>query len=70
MEGDIRDPNGPLRELTERAHVVFHLAAQVAVTTSVKDPREDFDINALGTFNVHEAARLLGVAADRALRLD
>lgn len=38
--------------------VIFHTAAQVAVTTSVKDPRLDFDINALGTFNVLEAARL------------
>ncbi|MBI1387536.1 MAG: SDR family NAD(P)-dependent oxidoreductase [bacterium] len=36
---------------------VIHLAAQVAVTTSVTDPRNDFDINALGTFNVLEAAR-------------
>jgi CDP-paratose 2-epimerase len=38
--------------------VVLHLAAQVAVTTSVKDPRSDFEINALGTFNVCEAVRL------------
>lgn len=38
--------------------VVLHLAAQVAVTTSVTDPREDFEINALGTFNVLEAIRL------------
>ena len=36
---------------------IFHLAAQVAVTTSVLDPRSDFNINALGTFNVMEAAR-------------
>jgi len=36
---------------------VIHLAAQVAVTTSVQDPRTDFDINALGTFNVVEAVR-------------
>ena len=36
---------------------VLHLAAQVAVTTSVIDPREDFEINALGTFNVLEAMR-------------
>ncbi|HEX7541244.1 MAG TPA: GDP-mannose 4,6-dehydratase, partial [Anaerolineales bacterium] len=35
-----------------------HLAAQVAVTTSVVKPREDFEINAQGTFNVLEAARL------------
>jgi len=37
--------------------VVLHLAAQVAVTTSVTDPREDFEINAFGTFNVCEAVR-------------
>ncbi|EIJ43134.1 dTDP-D-glucose 4,6-dehydratase [Beggiatoa alba B18LD] len=37
--------------------VVLHLAAQVAVTTSVVNPREDFEINALGTFNVLEAIR-------------
>jgi CDP-paratose 2-epimerase len=39
------------------ARAVVHLAAQVAVTTSVTDPRTDFDINALGTFNVLEAVR-------------
>ena len=36
---------------------IVHLAGQVAVTTSVLDPRTDFEINALGTFNVLEAAR-------------
>lgn len=36
---------------------LLHLAAQVAVTSSVIDPREDFEINALGTFNVLEAVR-------------
>jgi len=39
--------------------VVFHLAAQVAVTTSVANPRTDFEVNALGTINVLEAARQL-----------
>lgn len=39
------------------ARVLLHLAAQVAVTTSVTDPRTDFEINALGTFNVLEAVR-------------
>jgi len=38
--------------------VVLHLAAQVAVTTSVQNPREDFEVNALGTFNICEAIRL------------
>jgi CDP-paratose 2-epimerase len=36
---------------------VLHLAGQVAVTTSVTDPRSDFEANALGTFNVLEAVR-------------
>ncbi len=39
------------------ADVILHTAAQTAVTTSVKNPREDFETNALGTFNVLEAAR-------------
>jgi CDP-paratose 2-epimerase len=38
--------------------LVIHLAAQVAVTTSVRNPREDFEVNALGTLNVLEAVRL------------
>ena len=39
------------------ALALIHLAGQVAVTTSVTDPRQDFEINALGTFNVLEAVR-------------
>lgn len=46
-----------------RPDVVLHLAGQVAVTQSVVDPREDFEINALGTFNVLEAVRLDAPAA-------
>jgi CDP-paratose 2-epimerase len=45
------------------ADLVIHLAGQVAVTNSVSDPRSDFDANALGTFNVLEAARLADVRA-------
>ena len=41
------------------SELVLHLAAQVAVTTSVTNPREDFNANALGTFNVLEAMRKL-----------
>jgi CDP-paratose 2-epimerase len=62
---DIRDAD-PLTRLfdTHRdADRVLHLAAQVAVTTSVIDPREDFQINALGTFNVLEAMRKTGMKA-------
>ena len=37
--------------------VVFHLAGQVAMTTSLANPRMDFDVNAMGTLNVLEAVR-------------
>ena len=56
---DIREPKELNRVLkTYKPDVLLHLAAQVAVTTSVTNPREDFDINALGTFNLLEAVRL------------
>lgn len=55
--GDIRTDKNKLADLVNKSDVVYHLAAQVAVTTSVKDPEEDFEINALGTFNVLEAIR-------------
>lgn len=56
VEADIRD-YAALCEAIVGADVVLHLASQVAVTLSVQDPREDFEINALGTFNVLEAVR-------------
>jgi len=43
--------------------MVLHLAAQVAVTTSYTNPREDFEINAIGSFNVMEAVRLKAPSA-------
>jgi CDP-paratose 2-epimerase len=58
-KGDIRDARSTTDALAD-ADAVIHLAGQVAVTTSVVNPREDFDINALGTFNVLEAARASG----------
>jgi CDP-paratose 2-epimerase len=57
VRGDVCRPDARLATEVERAAVVFHLAAQVAVTTSVVDPRADFEVNALGTFNVLEAVR-------------
>jgi CDP-paratose 2-epimerase len=56
---DIRNPEqlGDVFIQEKKFDAVLHLAAQVAVTTSVKDPREDFDINALGTFNMLECVR-------------
>ena len=62
---DVRDAErlaGIFREHRD-ADQVLHLAAQVAVTTSVTAPREDFEVNALGTFNVLESMRLAGTKA-------
>jgi CDP-paratose 2-epimerase len=56
-QGDIRDYDA-LCKAIGGSDVVIHLAGQVAVTLSVQNPREDFEINALGTFNVLEAVRL------------
>jgi CDP-paratose 2-epimerase len=58
IKGDIRD--SAKLESTFRKYqpdLVLHLAAQVTMVSSVKKPREDFEINALGTFNVLEALR-------------
>jgi CDP-paratose 2-epimerase len=55
---DIRDAEEVAAAVrTFRPDVVLHLAAQVAVTTSVIDPGVDFAVNALGTFNVLEGVR-------------
>src|SRR3990172_12647614 len=59
MVGDVRE-QGALDSLAPKADVVAHLAAQVTVTSSVTDPRTDFEINALGTFNVLESIRKAG----------
>jgi len=56
IQADIRDFEA-LSNALSGAEVVIHLASQVAVTSSVENPRQDFEINALGTFNVLEAVR-------------
>jgi CDP-paratose 2-epimerase len=56
---DVRDADR-IAESAKKSDVIVHLAGQVAVTTSVINPRDDFESNALGTFNVMEAARLSG----------
>jgi len=53
---DVRDPQAVHRAVG-RADRIFHLAAQVAVTTSLADPLRDSEINIRGTLNVLEAAR-------------
>ena len=55
---DVRDKVAVDRVIADGSFdAVIHLAAQVAVTTSVVDPRADFMINALGTFNLLDAVR-------------
>jgi CDP-paratose 2-epimerase len=56
IKGDVRNFKSLIKACKD-VDAIFHTAAQVAVTTSLKNPREDFEINALGTFNVLEAAR-------------
>jgi CDP-paratose 2-epimerase len=53
---DVRDAL-LLRRAVRRSCRIFHLAAQVAVTTSLADPIEDFEVNARGTLNLLEAIR-------------
>jgi CDP-paratose 2-epimerase len=59
LEGDVRDADF-VADAISACDAVVHLAGQVAVTTSVLDPRYDFEVNALGTINVLEACRLSG----------
>lgn len=58
VHGDIRSPDDVsnlVRKVVPDA--VFHLAGQVAMTTSIENPRLDFDVNARGTHNLLEAIR-------------
>ncbi|MGA7193481.1 MAG: GDP-mannose 4,6-dehydratase [Anaerolineales bacterium] len=57
IRADVRDSDS-IAEAARGADVIVHLAGQVAVTTSVTNPRDDFEANAFGTFNTLEAARL------------
>jgi CDP-paratose 2-epimerase len=60
LKCDIRNAADVAAAVREAApDAILHLAGQVAVTTSVVNPREDFEINALGTLNVLEATRSL-----------
>jgi CDP-paratose 2-epimerase len=59
VQGDIRNAK-QVEEIVKGFDVIYHLAGQVAVTTSVTNPQEDFEINILGTFNFLEAIRKSG----------
>ncbi|MDB5512541.1 MAG: CDP-paratose 2-epimerase [Enterovirga sp.] len=58
---DIRD-EAAIAEAASNASAVFHFAAQVAVTTSLVDPRSDFEVNLTGTLNILEALRRRGAS--------
>ncbi|MBN1445632.1 MAG: SDR family NAD(P)-dependent oxidoreductase [Candidatus Omnitrophica bacterium] len=62
IKGDVRDYK-KLKEAVKGCGEVYHLAAQVAVTSSVEDPIEDFGINAEGALYVLEAVRKLSPGA-------
>lgn len=59
IKGDVRKQED-LVNVVKDADIIFHFASQVAVTTSVEDPRTDYDINLTGAFNLLEAARKSG----------
>ena len=61
VKGDTRNFN-EVNLVLKNVDAVVHTAAQTAVTSSLTDPRTDFETNALGTFNVLEAARSNDVA--------
>src|SRR5262249_51944224 len=63
IQQDIREGAEGLEPVVADADATYHLAAQVAVTTSISDPQTDFELNAVGTFNVLEAMRRVGSEA-------
>lgn len=59
IHGDIRNTNDVENVIKKyKPDVVYHLAGQVAMTTSISDPRMDFEVNACGSFNLLNAVRL------------
>ena len=59
IHGDIRNTNDVERTIkTHKPDIIYHLAGQVAMTTSIEDPRMDFEINVGGGFNLLNAVRL------------
>ena len=59
IKGDIKNFKKLSKTISKiKPNVILHCAGQVAVTTSITNPRDDFENNALGTFNVLESIRL------------
>ena len=59
IHSDIRNANDVETVIkSTKPDVIFHLAGQVAMTTSIANPRMDFEVNAVGSFNLLNAVRL------------
>ncbi len=59
IQGDIRNTNDVERLIKQnQPDVIYHLAGQVAMTTSIDDPRRDMEVNLGGSFNLLNAVRL------------
>ena len=59
IHGDIRNTNDVERTIkVHKPDVIYHLAGQVAMTTSISDPRMDMEVNIGGSFNLLNAVRL------------
>jgi CDP-paratose 2-epimerase len=59
IHGDIRNANDVERVIRNyKPDIIYHLAGQVAMTTSIENPRMDFEVNAIGTFNLLDAVRI------------
>ena len=59
IHGDIRNTNDVERAIKEhKPDVIYHLAGQVAMTTSISDPRMDMEVNVGGSFNLLNSVRL------------
>ncbi len=71
FEADLRDADG-IRSAVEGADAVFHLAAQTIVGNAQESPRDTFEVNVLGTWNVmeacreHEVGRVVFASSDKA----
>ena len=64
IHGDIRNTNDVEKLILNlNPDVVFHLAGQVAMTTSIEDPKKDFEINVYGTINLLESLRKINSSA-------
>lgn len=58
IHGDIRNAGDVANAIrVHKPDFIYHLAGQVAMTTSLSDPRMDFEVNALGSFNVLDSVR-------------